>query len=789
LRTSKHVVIASTCLALLATLASAPVEAQNEVAQEMIRAHATNRPLQSLAAAAERARANPPTPRKPREIVNFRGEGKPAFGGDPSAPDAVLQDIQGSGVMEAASGFFGASNNDNAAVVGYMVAPPDTDGAVGPGHFVQMVNMITTVFYKNGTIVPEVGGPFPSNAFWVGIGGNCQAYNQGDPIVLYDDVDDRWLVSQFAFPDNLATFSQCVAVSQTDDPLGAWNRYEYPFDGIGFNDYPKHGIVSDSITMTAHLFSKRGQNLRFAGSYLGVMNKEAMYAGADASLIGFKIGAGEFGFVAGDLDGSGSAPALFATAMSQANLFDIWQIDVDWATENASASRIASIPITPFSGDLCAASREACIPQPDGGPALEALSDRLMHRLQLRDFGTYRTMVTAHTVDVGGGRAGIRWYELRESGGDWSLHQEGTFGPNDGEHRWLPSAAMNAGGDIGIGYALSSTNTYVSTMAAGQSAAGSGTGLLDAGETVCVLGSGVQEGTGRSGDYSATSIDPTSNSFWHTNEAFTESGNFLWDTYVCEFTVGTGNIPPTASFTYTCNLLACSFDGNASSDSDGTIQSYDWNFGDGNTGTGVTANHTYDVNGTYTVTLTVTDDGDATDATSQPVTVSEAVNTPPTASFTFNCTDLTCDFTDASNDSDGTVDAWSWDFGESGTSTAQNPSYSYTAAGTYTVTLIVTDDGDATGSTSQPVTATEPSTGITLTATGYKVRGRQMADLEWDGATGDYVDVYRDGAFVTTTGNDGAYTDDIGQNGSGTHTYQVCEEGTDTCSNEVIVNI
>ena len=134
-----------------------------------------------------------------------------------------------------------------------------------------------------------------------------------------------------------------MAISQSGDPTGAYNRYEFSFNNIGFNDYPKHGIVSDSITMTANLFKKRGQRFSFDGTFLGVMDKDAMYAGrTPASLIGFKIGKAEFGFVAGDLDGGGSAPALFATAMSQLNAFDIWEIPVDWSTASASASRIAS---------------------------------------------------------------------------------------------------------------------------------------------------------------------------------------------------------------------------------------------------------------------------------------------------------------------------------------------------------------------------------------------------------------------------------------------------------------
>jgi PKD repeat protein len=567
-----------------------------------------------------------------------------------------------------------------------------------------MINSLTTIFGKDGSILD---GPFASNAFWAGMGGNCAPNNQGDPVVLYDENANRWIVSQFAFPDNMSSFSQCVAVSKTGDPAGAYNRYEFSFNNIGLNDYPKHGIVSDSITMTANLFKPRGPFFNYAGTFLGVMDKEAMYAGQPASLIGFNIGTGEFGFVAGDLDdpsGSGYAPALFATAMSTSNAFDIWQIDVDWSTENASVSQVASIPITPFDADLCSASREACIPQPDGGPKLEALDDRLMHRLQIRDFGDYRSMVTAHTVDVGGGRAGIRWYEMREDVNGWSLYQEGTYAPDDGEYRWMPSAAMNAAGDIGIGYLLASTNTYVSTAVAGQSVGASGSGQLDSAEEICAAGSGVQEGVSRSGDYASTSIDPTSDTFWHTNEVFNSTGNYYWDTFVCEFSVagsgGGGNNPPVASFTSECTDLDCTFT-DTSTDSDGSIASRSWAFGDGGTSTAANPSHSYSSADTYTVQLTVTDNDGDSDTVSAPVTVTApAPNTAPTADFTYSCNGLACSFTDASGDSDGTIAFWSWDFGDGNGSTAQSPSHTYGAENTYDVTLVVTDND---GATSDPV--------------------------------------------------------------------------------------
>jgi hypothetical protein len=194
-------------------------------------------------------------------------------------------------------------------------------------------------------------------------------------------------------------------------------------------------------------------------------------------------------------------------------------------------------------------------------------------------------------------------------------------------------------------------------------------------------------------------------SFWHTNEVFTQTGQYQWNTFICEFTVsgGGGNIPPTASFTYSCddNTRICNFDASGSSDADGTIVSYDWDFGDTATGSGVTTSHTYGSYGDFTVVLTVTDDGNATDTDTQTVTLTDP---------------------------------------------------------------------------NQP--------NITLSVNGYKVKGVHTVDLTWSGATGTNVDIYRNSSPLTTTANDGAYTDSTGNKGGGaSYTYQVCEAGTSNCSN------
>jgi PKD repeat protein len=180
------------------------------------------------------------------------------------------------------------------------------------------------------------------------------------------------------------------------------------------------------------------------------------------------------------------------------------------------------------------------------------------------------------------------------------------------------------------------------------------------------------------------------------------------------------NTPPVANFSFTTNGLSASFTDN-SSDSDGTIASRSWTFGDGGTSTATNPSHSYASAGTYSVTLTVTDNGSATNSVTKSVTVTAPTNVPPTANFTFTTSGLTATFTDASSDSDGTIASRSWTFGDSGTSTATSPSHTYAAAGTYSVTETVTDNGGATGSKTSSVTVTNPGGSVLQNGVGVAI--------------------------------------------------------------------
>jgi len=190
------------------------------------------------------------------------------------------------------------------------------------------------------------------------------------------------------------------------------------------------------------------------------------------------------------------------------------------------------------------------------------------------------------------------------------------------------------------------------------------------------------------------------------------------ETVIQHYLLGAGpvNIAPTAAFTPSVTDLALSVDASSSSDSDGTISSYDWTFGDGATGSGVTASHTYAVAGTYSVTLTVTDNGGATATTSTDVTVvAPPANVAPTAAFTSSSSGLTAALDgSASSDSDGSVVSYAWDFGDTSSGSGSTVSHAYAVAGTYPVTLTVTDNGGATGSVSHVVTVSDPGGVVAL---------------------------------------------------------------------------
>ena len=186
----------------------------------------------------------------------------------------------GASLTPSPTSFPGLSDADNVAKVGFAVVPPDTQGDVGPNHYVQMINLVFAIYDKSGAIV-NGGGPFANNTLWSGFGGACQRENDGDPIVLYDHLADRWVFSQFALRRH---GYQCFAISTTGDPTGPYYRYQFKVTERGINDYPKLGVWPDGYYYTANEFSNGGQ---FRGAIAVAFERDKMLNGQPAQGVKF----------------------------------------------------------------------------------------------------------------------------------------------------------------------------------------------------------------------------------------------------------------------------------------------------------------------------------------------------------------------------------------------------------------------------------------------------------------------------------------------------------------------
>ncbi len=426
------------------------------------------------------------------------------------------------------------------------VLPPDTNGDVGINYYIQTVNSTPIGIFdkQTGTLVRA----FDLSELWPD-GDPCQTSGYGDPIVLYDQLANRWLLSQFAFPDiDNGPYYQCIAISQSSDPLEHWYAYTYQVHDTKMNDYPHFGVWPDAYYMAANQFTNASS---WGGGGVWAFDREAMLNGSAGTFIYFDladVSTDYGGMLPADFDGTTppppGAPGLFAewddgSWIAPNDALRVWEFHVDWDNPDNSTFGVNGEPnyviqTQDVDPDMCGGSRN-CIPQP-GGSALDAISDRLMYRLQYRNFGDYQTLVSNHTVDVDGNdHAGIHWFELRNSGSGWQMYQEGVFAP-DADHRWMGSVAMDHVGNTALGYSVSSASTYPSIRYTGR-LSGDPLGTMPQGEGEIVAGSGYQESSyGRWGDYSMMGVDPVDDcTFWYTQEYYATIGAAPWQTRIGSF--------------------------------------------------------------------------------------------------------------------------------------------------------------------------------------------------------------------------------------------------------------
>ncbi|MFQ5739957.1 MAG: hypothetical protein ACE5JX_13190 [Acidobacteriota bacterium] len=489
-------------------------------------------------------RSGGPSVTVPEGISPNAGRGGPAS--RPATPDPVIQ-------TEASPGLLALSTPAvNVAGMTSFAFPPDTIGDVGRNHYIQMINVTDfQVFDKNGNDLS--GGPKDFGSLWPA--GNPCSSNTGDPVVVYDHLADRWLLSQFA-----SSSFMCFAVSQGPNPLpptGASTWFLYSISVPVFPDYPKLGVWPDAYYMTD-----------FESSRLGVFafDRNAMLAGQPTTFVRFTIPALSGSaprvtrILPADLDGPPPPPGtpnpFFRTVDDNQDFSDardrleIWEFSVDFANPLASTFTLAAdldagVGLAPFDVMFCnrrgGGSRD-CIPQPDTTRNLDALSNRPMMQLKYREFPGHATLVVNQTIEVGGSIpvatkevGGIRWYELRRStGGSWAIFQQATYSPQPpaaGEsqllHRWMGSAAMDKDGNIALGYSISNDDSFNKVFPGIRYTgrlAGDPLGTLEAEQTI-LDGTSAQTNTERWGDYSAMSVDPLNDcTFFYTTHVAGSSG-------------------------------------------------------------------------------------------------------------------------------------------------------------------------------------------------------------------------------------------------------------------------
>lgn len=412
--------------------------------------------------------------------------------------------------------------------------PPDTNGDVGPNHYIQTVNTSVGIYNKTtGAAISAV----TFNTFFTGPAGTpCDTSNDGDPVVLYDPLVDRWVVTNFAwFNFNTGPYYECIAVSQTGDPVaGGWYFYALQantgtFAGDFFNDYPKLGVWTDGYYMSANMFEAVGDGF---GVRLWGINKTPLLTGGALQEVHFDLCLdGSCGsFLPSNLRGTlppAGAPNYFAQIAAPDSL-DIYEFDADFVTPaNSTLTGPVSVPIDPFN------LYNGAIAQPGTGQGLDSLSFRLMMQLQYRNMGSYESLWATHTVDEGG-LAVARWYEVRDPGGSPTLFQQGSLNPGDGINRWMASIAADKDGNAAIGYSVSNSSVYPGIRYQGR-LNGEIPGQMPQTERVLVNGTGSQTSINRWGDYSAMSVDPTDDcTFWYTQEYYTANGS-NWQTRIGSF--------------------------------------------------------------------------------------------------------------------------------------------------------------------------------------------------------------------------------------------------------------
>lgn len=475
---------------------------------------------------------------------------------EPAIRSVAVHDADGSTARASAVpmptpglSFDGLSNYDNIAAYNLVIIPPDITGDVGPDNYVQAVNAVVRVYDKSGNALTPA---FSMSQLFAPLGTPCSSRNDGDPVVLYDPLAGRWLLSQYC--NNFPPFRQMIAVSKTSDPTGAYFIYEFVMPNVKINDFPKFGAWPDAYYMSDEEFL----GADYAGAGLFAFDRAKMLAGdPSAGYIYFSRPSNtperRSNLVPADLDGirppPAGAPNVFVSysateygePQDAVRLFDFHADFVQPSRSSVTERPESPLAVSAF--DPTSPAGRADISQPFPGEKLDSNSDRINFRVAYRNFGGSESLIFNQTVrltqDPDPYSAGVRLYELRRNAAaSFVVTEQMTIGDNTSS-RWIGNAAGDHQGDLAVSYNFVAGEKVPSILYTGRSASEpSGTVRPEA---TLVNGKGVQKAFGwRWGDYASLTVDPVDDcTFWASGEYYTlesqEFSDFTWLTRIGKF--------------------------------------------------------------------------------------------------------------------------------------------------------------------------------------------------------------------------------------------------------------
>jgi hypothetical protein len=479
----------------------------------------------------------PPQANKPN-----RGGSGGSGGGGTSWTDPVLQ-TSTSGIAAnyalAGTSFDGIGENgyvpsDSNLSVGSCAAS-DCNGTVTE-QIVEIANVEYAIYGSSGNVLLS---PAPIHTIFHGFTTSmCSTVDGGDPIALFDAIDQRWIISQLAYPTNLNNNHLCIAISTTSDAAGSYNLYDLSF-GVNFPDYPKLAVWSDGssyagIYLSTNIFYGGNTFIGAAGCAIPLSYvKNPPASGSSISIACFGPNSATYNLLPAGLEGASTAtpgtPGLYLqfvnTGGASGNTLNLYKFQ--WSGSSGTLAGPTPISVPEFH-EACGGS--ACVSQYGTREKLDSLGDRLMYRLSY--LATYDQLVVNHSVQISSStsQTGVRWYVIQHPGGTPNIYDAGTFAPN-GSYRWMGSVAQDRNGDLGLGYSTSSSSAHPGVAVTGRTPGDSSNKLEP--ETQVFTGPGSQTSTNRWGDYTSTSVAPDGCTFWYVDQYIGSGG--AWKTRIANF--------------------------------------------------------------------------------------------------------------------------------------------------------------------------------------------------------------------------------------------------------------